>query len=148
MSVTGISSYYAQSYGQQNQAGQRTVFNRLSQAIMSGDIDAAKAAFSALPQTSAQQNGDTLSPVATALNDIGTALNAGDLTAAQNALSALKPQGRPHGGGPPPMPTSSDTTDTTTIKTLSLAYSDLGTFALSASRTAAATTAQKLNILV
>lgn len=150
MSMTGITSYYVQSLAQQNQAGQRTAFNRLSQAITSGDLDAAKNAFAALPQNSAQgQSGDAVGPVATALNEIGTALNAGDLTAAQNALSAMKPQGRAHGGGPPPPPMqASDQTDTTTIKTLSLAYSDLGMLTTSSSQTAAAMTAKKLNILV
>jgi len=85
-------------------------FDALSQALQSGDLNAAKEAFSTLSSSSPPGTSkDPNSPLA----KIAQALQTGDLSAAQSALSSIRGH-RHHGGGgggnggqPPSISTSS-----------------------------------------
>jgi len=65
---------------------QRQSFNQLSQALQSGNLDAAKQAYSALSAKSPTAASDPNSP----LGKLGQALQSGDIGAAQQAFAALK----------------------------------------------------------
>ncbi len=65
---------------------QRQGFNQLSQALQSGNLDAAKQAFSALSAKSPTAAADPNSP----LGKLGQALQSGDVGAAQQAFAALR----------------------------------------------------------
>lgn len=88
----------------------------LQQAIKSGNLDDAKAAYSQL-QASAPKGASADSPIGRKIAAIGKALDSGDLGAAQTALDDIKkagprrpdgpgsgsgPPGAPPPGGPPP----------------------------------------------
>jgi len=64
---------------------QRQNFNQLSQALKSGNMDAAKQAFASLSSKSSNAS-DPNSP----LGKLGQALQSGDIGAAQQAFAALK----------------------------------------------------------
>ena len=82
MSVGGASSAVS---GAGMYQQQRQNFNQLSQSLQSGDLSAAKQAFSALSAKSSNAT-DPNSP----LGKLGAALQTGDLKAAQDAFAALK----------------------------------------------------------
>ncbi|MGZ4995122.1 MAG: hypothetical protein ACXV79_13275 [Methylobacter sp.] len=65
---------------------QRQGFNQLSQALQSGNLDAAKQAYSALSSKSSTAAADPNSP----LGKLGQALQSGDVGAAQQAFAALR----------------------------------------------------------
>jgi hypothetical protein len=65
---------------------QRQGFNQLSQALSSGNLDAAKQAFSALSAKSPTAAADPNSP----LGKLGAALQSGDVNAAQQAFAAMR----------------------------------------------------------
>ena len=79
--------------GQQSPLQQN--FQSLAQAIKSGDLSAAKQAFTTLSQNLPQGSGGN-SPFQQALQNIGTALQSGDISGAQSALQGLQ---KGHHGG-------------------------------------------------
>jgi len=70
---------------------QRQNFNKLSQALQSGDLSAAQQAFAALSSKSPNASNPN-SPLA----KLGRALQSGDLNAAQQAFSSLRTGGHHH----------------------------------------------------
>ncbi|WP_334168710.1 hypothetical protein [Methylobacter sp.] len=72
---------------------QRQDFNQLSQALKSGNLDAAKQAFSSLSAKSPTAAADPNSP----LGKLGQALQSGDIGAAQQAFSSLRSGHHHHG---------------------------------------------------
>ena len=93
MGVSSVSSS-AVSSGAALHQQQRQNFNQLSQALQSGNLDAAKQAFSAITAKSSNAI-DPNSP----LGKLGAALQSGDVKAAQDAFAALKSSRHHHGAG-------------------------------------------------
>jgi outer membrane protein assembly factor BamD (BamD/ComL family) len=71
---------------------QRQNFNQLAQSLKSGNLDAAKQAFSALSSNSTNVSNPN-SPLA----KLGAALQTGDMNAAQQAFAALRTGHHHHG---------------------------------------------------
>lgn len=90
-----------------------TSMNKLSSALDSGDVSAAKAALSSMKPKNAPVDapkGSQDNPVAKAFNSISSALDRGDVSSAKETLSSLKSQMKnaPAGGpsGTPPSDSS------------------------------------------
>jgi hypothetical protein len=86
-------------------AQMKSQFDQLGKALDSGDLTAAKQAYSAIQQNAPQGQGDQ-GPVAqmkSKMDQLGQALDSGDLAAAKTAYSAIQ-QSAPKGGpkGAPP----------------------------------------------
>jgi len=111
VSAPDATTQAGQSGTQQNTFGQD--FQKLAEALQSGNLSAAQQAFTTLSQdistqtqsvqaSSQASNGN--SPFATALSQIGSDLQSGNLTGAQQTLSSLEQAGpqahhHHHGGG-------------------------------------------------
>ena len=92
----------------------KSLFDQLGKALDSGDLTAAKKAFSAIqqnaPQGAPQGDQGPIAQMKSKFDQLGQALDSGDLTAAKKAYSAIQqsaPQGMPKGappmgGGAPP----------------------------------------------
>jgi hypothetical protein len=93
-------------------AQMKSQFDQLGKALDSGDLTAAKQAYSAIQQNAPQGTGDQgpMAQMKSKVDQLGQALDSGDLTAAKKAYSAIQqssPQGMPKGappmgGGAPP----------------------------------------------
>jgi len=86
MGMSSVSASSAAISGAGRWQQQRQNFNQLSQALQSGNLDAAKQAFSALSAKSPTAAADANSP----LGKLGQALQSGDVGAAQQAFAALR----------------------------------------------------------
>ncbi|HEY8034367.1 MAG TPA: hypothetical protein VIF37_02115 [Methylobacter sp.] len=86
MGMNSVSASSAAISGAGRWQQQRQNFNQLSQALQSGNLDAAKQAFSALAAKSPTAVADPNSP----LGKLAQALQSGDIGAAQQAFSALR----------------------------------------------------------
>ena len=99
---------------QSQMAQMKSQFDQLGKALDSGDLTAAKKAFSAIqqnaPQGAPQGDQSPMAQMKSKMDQVGQALDSGDLTAAKKAYSALQqsvptggPKGAPPaGGGAPP----------------------------------------------
>jgi hypothetical protein len=105
MSVNGISPTSPSSY-ESPLADRRQKIESLRDALDSGDLQSAQAAFAALDQSSTTGRSTSTTPAdgsntknqfSTDLQAIGQALDSGDLSAAQQALATMR-QHRHHGG--------------------------------------------------
>jgi soluble cytochrome b562 len=93
-------------------AQMKSQFDQLGKALDSGDLTAAKQAYSAIQQNAPQGVGDQgpMAQMKSKIDQLGQALDSGDLSAAKKAYSAIQqsaPQGMPKGappmgGGAPP----------------------------------------------
>jgi hypothetical protein len=93
-------------------AQMKSQFDQLGKALDSGDLTAAKQAYSAIQQNAPQGAGDQgpMAQMKSKIDQLGQALDSGDLSAAKKAYSAIQqsaPQGMPKGtppagGGAPP----------------------------------------------
>jgi hypothetical protein len=93
-------------------AQMKNQFDQLGKALDSGDLTAAKQAYSAIQQNAPQGQGDQgpMAQMKSKMDQLGQALDSGDLAAAKTAYSAIQqsaPQGMPKGappmgGGAPP----------------------------------------------
>jgi hypothetical protein len=118
MSVNGISPTSTNSYDSPF-ADRRQKLEALRDALDSGDLQSAQAAFAALnpsPTTGAATGSGAKPPFASDLQAIGQALAAGDLGAAQKALAAMR-QHRHHGTHHHSAPNTGTTTSTPDINT-------------------------------
>ena len=90
----------------------KSLFDQLGKALDSGDLTAAKKAFSAIQQNAPQgaSNQGPMAQIQSKFDQLGQALDSGDLAAAKKAYSAIQqsvPKGGPKGtppagGGAPP----------------------------------------------
>jgi hypothetical protein len=93
MTISAISSFSASQVSSFQQ--DRQAYNQLTNALQSGDMTAAQAAYNALAASPmAQGNG----PFAQALQQIGKDLQSNDLSDAQNTLAQLQQQQQAHRG--------------------------------------------------
>ena len=93
-------------------AQMKSQFDQLGKALDSGDLTAAKQAYSAIQQNAPQGQGDQgpMAQMKSKMGQLGQALDSGDLAAAKTAYSAIQqsaPKGGPKGappagGGAPP----------------------------------------------
>jgi hypothetical protein len=93
-------------------AQMKSQFDQLGKALDSGDLTAAKQAYSAIQQNAPQGQGDQgpMAQMKSNIDQLGEALDSGDLAAAKKAYSAIQqsaPKGGPKGappagGGTPP----------------------------------------------
>ena len=93
-------------------AQMKSQFDQLGKALDSGDLTAAKQAYSAIQQNAPQGAGDQgpMAQMKSKIDQLGQALDSGDLAAAKTAYSAIQqsaPKGGPKGappagGGAPP----------------------------------------------
>jgi hypothetical protein len=102
MSVDPVSGASPNTY-ESPLAGRRQKLDALENALQSGDLESAQAAFAALqPQTAAQSasiavvGSNPRNQFATDLQAVGQALKTGDLTGAQQAFALMR-QHRHHG---------------------------------------------------
>jgi len=111
MTISAISSFSASQVSSFQK--DRQAFNQLTNALQSGDMTAAQAAYNTLSSSPmAQGNG----PFAQALQQIGKDLQSNDLSGAQNTLAQLQQQQQAHRGhhhhhhhgGASPLSTASD----------------------------------------
>jgi len=111
MTISAISSFSASQVSSFQK--DRQAFNQLTNALQSGDMTAAQAAYNTLSSSPmAQGNG----PFAQALQQIGKDLQSNDLSGAQNTLAQLQQQQQAHRGhhhhhhhgGASPLSTGSD----------------------------------------
>jgi hypothetical protein len=88
-------------------AQMKSLFDQLGKALDSGDLTAAKQAYSAIQQNAPQGQGDQgpMAQMKSKMDQLGQALDSGDLAAAQKAYSAIQqsapkgsPKGSPGGG--------------------------------------------------
>ncbi len=99
---------------QSQMAQMKSQFDQLGKALDSGDLTAAKKAFSAIqknaPQGTSQGDQGPMAQMKSNIDQLGQALDSGDLAAAKKAYSAIQqsvPKGGPKGappagGGAPP----------------------------------------------
>jgi len=103
MSISSVSATTTPVYQAPPQNGIRQNFQQLAQALQSGDLSNAQAAYASLIQNLPHQNpnGSSTSnnPFQQAIASIGSALQSGDLKGAQQALQTLQSQmkGAHHG---------------------------------------------------
>lgn len=90
---SGASSSAANVAGASKWQNQRQNFNQLAQALQSGNLDAAKQAFSSLSSNS-KTASDPNSPIA----KLGQAIQTGDVNAAQQAFASLRAGHHHHHG--------------------------------------------------
>ena len=93
-------------------AQMKSQFDQLGKALDSGDLAAAKQAYSAIQQNAPQGQGDQgpMAEMKSKMDQLGQALDSGDLAAAKKAYSTIQqsaPKGGPKGappagGGAPP----------------------------------------------
>jgi len=93
-------------------AQMKSQFDQLGKALDSGDLTAAKQAYSAIQQNAPQGQGDQgpMAEMKSKMDQLGQALDSGDLAAAKKAYSTIQqsaPKGGPKGappagGGAPP----------------------------------------------
>lgn len=123
MSISGISGSSSLSYLQMSSSSsssedtQKSNFDDLLEALESGDLDAAKAAYEKLTSSSSDSSSSSSSdssedPFQEMLDEVGAALESGDITAAQDAVESNRPA-----GPPPPPPPSDSTSDTSSEET-------------------------------
>jgi len=86
---------------QSQMAQMKNQFDQLSKALDSGDLAAAKKAYSAIqqnaPQNAPQGNQGPMAQMKSKFDELGQALDSGDLSAAKKAYSAIQ-QSAPKGG--------------------------------------------------
>lgn len=83
--------------------------DKLSSALDSGDVSAAKSAISSLKPQNAPSDtppGGDDNPIAKAFNSISSSLDKGDISSAKETFTALKSSMSKMHGPPPPMQTS------------------------------------------
>lgn len=112
MQVNAIHSASYQSVGNTEPLNKvKQLFLQLGSALASGDVSAAKQAFTELQKYAPSPTEIHNNPIGEKLATVGKALDSGDLKAAQSALSAIKTMaahattggGKARGaGGPPP----------------------------------------------
>ena len=128
MSISSISSSTpVYQPPQQNPASQN--FQQLAQALQSGDLSSAQAAYTALtqnlPSKSANGASSQNNPFQQGLAAIGTALQSGNLSGAQQALQTLQSQmkgahhGHHHHGQSQATGSASSPTSSATVSALS-----------------------------
>ena len=80
-------------------AQMKSQFDQLGKALDSGDLTAAKQAYSAIQQNAPQGQGDQgpMAEMKSKMDQLGQALDSGDLAAAKTAYSAIQ-QSAPNGG--------------------------------------------------
>jgi hypothetical protein len=113
MSVNGISPTSTTSYGSPF-ADRRQKLEALRDALDSGDLQSAQAAFAALnqsPTTGAVSGASASTQFGSDLQAIGQALDAGDLGAAQKAFAEMR-QHRHHGAHHHSAPPTNQSTTT------------------------------------
>jgi len=92
VTISAISPFSASQTS--NYQNYRQAFSQLTNALQSGDLDAAKSAYDTVKTSPAAQG---TGPFAQALQQIGNALDSNDLDGAQKALATLQQQQRAHG---------------------------------------------------
>jgi len=123
MSISSISST-APSYQPPQQDPVRQSFGQLAQALQSGDLASAQAAYTTLTQNQPAQGASGTSnssnPLQQGIASIGAALQSGNLAGAQQALQTLQSQMKGahhhhhhHGAGQSQQAASSPTNSTT-----------------------------------
>jgi hypothetical protein len=76
----------------------KQTFDSLGSALKSGDLEAAKKAYTELQKNAPSQKGNSSNPMAADMETLGKALESGDVKAAQDAYSTIQSkmtQGRP-----------------------------------------------------
>jgi hypothetical protein len=117
MSITAMSSTnnQAQFNGSDPMARIKQDFQNLGNALKTGDIDAAKEAYTQLQKDAPAKDGQKDNPIAAQVEAIGKAIDAGDIETAKSAFNKVtetisqrpsmsnnggKPGGMPSGGAP------------------------------------------------
>lgn len=105
-------------------AQMKSQFDQLGQALDSGDLTAAKQAYSAIQQNAPQGQSDQgpMAQMKSKIDQLGQALDSGDLATAKTAFSSIQqsaPKGGPKGapppgGGAPPSASGGKTSSSTT----------------------------------
>ena len=104
LSINPLNNYYLSLYGRNNPSTAQVDFQKLGQALQTGNLPAAQTAFAALQknyqsQNPATQSATTDNPIATDLTNLGSALNSGNLSTAQSVYTQLQKDIQPQGGG-------------------------------------------------
>ncbi len=114
MSISGIGGMNATNPFTQTNGPSKEIrdgMKALAEALKSGDLDAAKEAYSSLTKTLEEDSSTSgtqdarKQKLTDMLADLGEALDSGDITAAQDIFQQNAPKGPPPGGpqgGPPP----------------------------------------------
>ncbi len=92
-SIAATPSYAVNPQQQQNPLSQ------LSQALQSGNLQAAQQAYASFTQNAPASQSGQSNPFGQAISQIGTALSSGDIAQAQSTLQSLQSQMKAHHGG-------------------------------------------------